>query len=78
MLRADQIRTLPAGHALVLWSRLPPFVARMPLLSERRPTGRRYGPKRPWPGGAMTGAPPAPGVGALYQPCSRPGQRPAQ
>ncbi|MCL6091723.1 MAG: hypothetical protein M1435_02055, partial [Actinobacteria bacterium] len=30
-----QIRTLPAGTALVLWSRLPPVLARLPLLSER-------------------------------------------
>jgi type IV secretion system protein VirD4 len=35
VLRADQIRTLPAGMALVLWSRLPPVLARLPLLSER-------------------------------------------
>ncbi|HTT90193.1 MAG TPA: TraM recognition domain-containing protein [Acidimicrobiales bacterium] len=35
VLRADQIRTLPAGVALLLWSRLPPFLARLPLLSER-------------------------------------------
>ncbi len=35
VLRADQIRTLPAGTALVLWSRLPPVLARLPLLSER-------------------------------------------
>lgn len=34
VLRADQIRTLPAGMALVLWSKLPPFIARLPLLSE--------------------------------------------
>jgi type IV secretion system protein VirD4 len=34
VLRADQIRTLPAGTALVLWSRLPPVLARLPLLSE--------------------------------------------
>ena len=34
VLRADQIRTLPAGVALVLWSRLPPFLAYSPLLSE--------------------------------------------
>ena len=34
VLRADQIRTLPAGVALVLWSRLPPFLAYLPLLSE--------------------------------------------
>ncbi len=34
VLRADQIRTLPAGVALVLWSKLPPFLARLPLLSE--------------------------------------------
>ena len=30
-----RIRTLPAGRALVLWSRLPPVLVRMPLLSER-------------------------------------------
>jgi len=36
VLRADQIRTLPAGTALVLWSRLPPVLAYLPLLSERR------------------------------------------
>jgi type IV secretory pathway TraG/TraD family ATPase VirD4 len=34
VLRADQIRTLPAGVALLLWSKLPPFLARLPLLSE--------------------------------------------
>jgi len=34
VLRADQIRTLPAGMALVLWSRLPPVLARLPLMSE--------------------------------------------
>ena len=34
VLRADQIRTLGAGVALVLWSKLPPFLARLPLLSE--------------------------------------------
>jgi len=34
-LRADQIRTLPSGVALVLWSRLPPVLARLPLMSER-------------------------------------------
>ena len=36
VLRADQIRTLPAGTALVLWSRLPPVLVHLPLLSERR------------------------------------------
>jgi type IV secretory pathway TraG/TraD family ATPase VirD4 len=36
VLRADEIRTLPAGQALVLWSRLPPVLARMPLLTESR------------------------------------------
>jgi type IV secretory pathway TraG/TraD family ATPase VirD4 len=36
VVRADQIRTLPAGMALVLWGRLPPVLARLPLLSERR------------------------------------------
>jgi type IV secretion system protein VirD4 len=36
VVRADQIRTLPAGIALVLWGRLPPVLARLPLLSERR------------------------------------------
>jgi type IV secretory pathway TraG/TraD family ATPase VirD4 len=36
VLRADQVRTLPAGTALVLWSRLPPFLARLELLSESR------------------------------------------
>jgi type IV secretion system protein VirD4 len=35
VLRADEIRTLPAGTALVLWSRLPPVLAYLPLLSER-------------------------------------------
>lgn len=35
VLRADQIRTLPAGVALVLWGRLPPVLAYFPLLSER-------------------------------------------
>jgi type IV secretion system protein VirD4 len=35
VLRADQIRTLPSGTALVLWGRLPPVLARLPLLSER-------------------------------------------
>jgi hypothetical protein len=34
VLRADQIRTLPAGIALVLWGRLPPVLARLPLMSE--------------------------------------------
>ncbi len=34
VLRADQVRTLPAGVALVLWGRLPPLLARMPLMSE--------------------------------------------
>jgi len=34
VLRGDQIRTLPAGMALVLWGRLPPVLARLPLLSE--------------------------------------------
>jgi type IV secretory pathway TraG/TraD family ATPase VirD4 len=34
VLRADQIRTLPAGVALLLWSKLPPFLAQLPLLSE--------------------------------------------
>ncbi|MGH9105378.1 MAG: type IV secretory system conjugative DNA transfer family protein [Acidimicrobiales bacterium] len=34
VLRADQVRTLPAGTALLLWSRLPPVLARLPLLSE--------------------------------------------
>lgn len=34
VLRADQVRTLPAGVALVLWGRLPPVLARLPLLSE--------------------------------------------
>jgi len=35
VLRADQIRTLQAGMALLLWSRLPPVLAHLPLLSER-------------------------------------------
>jgi type IV secretory pathway TraG/TraD family ATPase VirD4 len=35
VLRADQIRTLPAGVALVLWSKLPPFLAHLPLLSQQ-------------------------------------------
>jgi type IV secretion system protein VirD4 len=35
VLRADEIRTLPAGRALVLWSRLPPVLVRLPLASER-------------------------------------------
>ena len=35
VLRADEIRTLPAGRALVLWSRFPPVLVRKPLLSER-------------------------------------------
>ncbi len=35
VLRADQVRTLPPGTALVLWSRLPPTLAYLPLLSER-------------------------------------------
>jgi type IV secretory pathway TraG/TraD family ATPase VirD4 len=34
VVRADQVRTLPAGTALVLWSRLPPVLAHLPLLSE--------------------------------------------
>ena len=34
VLRADRIRTLPAGTALVLWSRLPPALVHLPLLSE--------------------------------------------
>ena len=36
VLRAGDIRTLPAGEALVLWGRLPPVVARFPLLSDDR------------------------------------------
>jgi len=36
VLRADQIRTLPAGVGLVLWGRLPPVLARFPLLSETK------------------------------------------
>lgn len=36
VLRAGDIRTLPAGAALVLWGRLPPVVARFPLLSDDR------------------------------------------
>lgn len=36
VLRADQIRTLPTGTALVLWAKLPPVLARLPLLSEQR------------------------------------------
>ncbi len=35
VLRADQIRTLQAGMALVLWSRLPPVLVHLPLLSEQ-------------------------------------------
>lgn len=35
VLRADQIRTLPAGMALLIWSRLPPVLVHLPLLSER-------------------------------------------
>ena len=34
VLRADQLRTLPSGVGLVLWGRLPPVLARLPLLSE--------------------------------------------
>lgn len=34
VLRADQIRTLPSGTALVLWSKLPPVLAHLSLLSE--------------------------------------------
>jgi type IV secretory pathway TraG/TraD family ATPase VirD4 len=34
VVRADQVRTLPAGTALVLWSRLPPVLAHLPLMSE--------------------------------------------
>jgi type IV secretory pathway TraG/TraD family ATPase VirD4 len=34
VLRADQIRTLQAGMALLLWSRLPPVLVHLPLLSE--------------------------------------------
>lgn len=36
VLRADQIRTLPAGTALVLWGKLPPVLAHFRLLSEAR------------------------------------------
>jgi type IV secretory pathway TraG/TraD family ATPase VirD4 len=36
VLRAGDIRTLPAGVALVLWGRLPPILARFPLLSQDR------------------------------------------
>ncbi|HUB71578.1 MAG TPA: TraM recognition domain-containing protein, partial [Acidimicrobiales bacterium] len=39
VLRADQVRTLPAGFALVLWGRVPPFLSRLPLLSETRGWG---------------------------------------
>jgi type IV secretory pathway TraG/TraD family ATPase VirD4 len=35
VLRADEIRTLPPGVALVLWGKLPPVLADFPLLSER-------------------------------------------
>lgn len=35
VLRADQVRTLPPGTALVLWSKLPPILARLPMYSER-------------------------------------------
>jgi type IV secretion system protein VirD4 len=35
VLRADQIRTLQAGMALLLWSRLPPVLVHLPLLSEQ-------------------------------------------
>jgi type IV secretory pathway TraG/TraD family ATPase VirD4 len=34
VLRADQVRTLPSGVALVLWSKLPPVLARLELLSD--------------------------------------------
>jgi hypothetical protein len=36
VLRAADIRTLPAGVTLVLWGRLAPILARQPLLSEDR------------------------------------------
>ena len=36
VLPAADIRTLPAGTALVLWGRLPPILARFPLLSQDR------------------------------------------
>lgn len=36
VLRADQIRTLPGGTALVLWSKLPPVLSRLELASQRR------------------------------------------
>ena len=35
VLRADEVRTLPAGTALVLWSKLPPVLVRLPMFSER-------------------------------------------
>jgi type IV secretion system protein VirD4 len=82
VLRADQIRTLPAGTALVLWSRLPPVLARVPLLSERREwpqvraeeaeTKRANDDARAPVAGAPGGWRPAPappgGIGPFYQP----------
>lgn len=34
VLRADQIRTLPSGTALLFWGKLPPVLVDMPLLSQ--------------------------------------------
>ncbi|HET9061094.1 MAG TPA: TraM recognition domain-containing protein [Acidimicrobiales bacterium] len=36
VLRADQVRTLPSGTALLFWGKLPPVLAELPLLSETR------------------------------------------
>lgn len=36
VLPLDNIRTLPDGVALVLWGKLPPILATLPLLSEDR------------------------------------------
>lgn len=36
VLRSGDIRTLPSGTALVLWGRLPPILARQPMLTEDR------------------------------------------
>lgn len=51
VLAAGDLRTLPAGAALVLWGRLPPIVARFPLLSDDRDwkTIRAAQTRRPHP-----------------------------
>ncbi len=54
-----RIRTLPAGRALVLWSRLPPVLVRMPLLSSA-PTGLRSKPRSSPPASQTTRPTPLP------------------